>query len=942
MLLLLTILIMDSALRLCTWNSRGHGADRLIYINKLLQQCDILLVQETWLHDWELNKLSDDDAISILGVSGMDPQQLLVGRPHGGCAVLFHSSLKISIASVQTNSCRMFACVVNVINSIKFLIFNVYMPCDSVTNVDAYMDIMNEIESIISVHQDIDNVIIGGDMNVDLRRTRSANLRALENLCFNQSLLFCQSFDQCHVDFTYENEATGARSIIDHFCVSENIFNSIVHYLAVHEGDNLSDHAPVFLDIKLNLCNVTQSVSTSQNRVSWHRASSRDILAYKEMLSVCLEGINVPYEALHCVNCSNFNNDCLIHTHSVDKYYDDIVRAMRSSAEVTIPVCKKRGKAGWSTHVKQFQEDAIFWNRIWVENGRPTTGSLSNIRRSTRAQYRRASRWVVRNQDKLSADRMAQALASNNSRDLWGEVKKKANKVRDKPIIVDDADGELEVCEMFKVKYESLYSSVSFNENDMNEFIDQVTDRISTTCAAGSCYHNHFFSVDNVKSAVKMLKSGKSDSECNLSSNNYINGCDSLFVHLSILFNLMFARFSSPNEMLKSFLIPIPKNRKKSLSDSNNFRSIAISSIMGKILDHIVLKVHSNVLSTSDLQFGFKSNHSTTQCTYVLNEVIEYYNSRNTPVYTTLLDASRAFDRVHFIKLFNLLLFRGMCPALIKFLVHMYIRQTLLVRWQNTVSAPFSCRNGIKQGGVLSPILFCVYMDELLMRLKKSKIGCYVGHVYCGALTYADDLTLIAPTHSAMSHLIEICEQFSLEYSVKFNSTKSHVVLFNNSSRIHCCQPFYLHGQPIEYVTNALHLGTLIGKDTHAKNLSKLSKDMIIKTNVLYSHYKHCSPDVLCSLFKSYCTSFYGSPLWSLSNINDFIVCYKKCIKRLLNLNLRTRSKYVYLLMHQPDLDTQLMYRFSSFWNNCFKSDNVLIQLCANLSLTSNSVVAKN
>ncbi|ELT98825.1 hypothetical protein CAPTEDRAFT_210868 [Capitella teleta] len=225
----------------------------------------------------------------------MDPQQLLVGRPHGGCAVLFHSSLKISIASVQTNSCRMFACVVN-------------------------------------------------------------------------------------------------------------------------------------------------------NRVSWHRASSRDILAYKEMLIVCLE---------------------------VDKYYDDIVRAMRSSAEVTIPVCKKRGKAGWSTHVKQFQEDAIFWNRIWVENGRLTTGSLSNIRRSTRAQYRRASRWVVRNQDKLSADRMAQALASNNSRDLWGEVKKKANKVRDKPIIVDDADGELEVCEMFKVKYESLYSSVSFNENDMNEFIDQ-------------------------------------------------------------------------------------------------------------------------------------------------------------------------------------------------------------------------------------------------------------------------------------------------------------------------------------------------------------------------------------------------------------------------------------------------------------------------------------
>ncbi|ELU09219.1 hypothetical protein CAPTEDRAFT_197061 [Capitella teleta] len=219
----------------------------------------------------------------------------------------------------------------------------------------------------------------------------------------------------------------------------------------LHEGDNTSDHNPVLLHLSVRIEHMPSDhpPTTSQSRVSWHRASSRDIVAYKEMLSICLE---------------------------VDKYYDDIVRAMRSSAEVTIPVCKKRGKAGWSTHVKQFQEDAIFWNRIWVENGRPTTGSLSNIRRSTRAQYRRASRWVVRNQDKLSADRMAQALASNNSRDLWGEVKKKANKVRDKPIIVDDADGELEVCEMFKVKYESLYSSVSFNENDMNEFIDQLTE----------------------------------------------------------------------------------------------------------------------------------------------------------------------------------------------------------------------------------------------------------------------------------------------------------------------------------------------------------------------------------------------------------------------------------------------------------------------------------
>ncbi|ELT96286.1 hypothetical protein CAPTEDRAFT_185528 [Capitella teleta] len=223
-----------------------------------------------------------------------------------------------------------------------------------------------------------------GDFNTEMGRLRSAHTGFLTEFCSASGLNMCINHNVSSVDYTYENNCLEARSVIDHFILSENLNEEITLYCSLHEGDNTSDHNPVLLHLSVRIDHIPSDhpPTTSQNRVSWHRTSSRDILAYKEMLSVCLE---------------------------VDKYYDDSVRAMRSSAEVTIP-------------------DAIFWNRIWVENGRPTTGVLSNIRRSTRAQYRRASRWVVRSQDKLSADRMAQALASNNFRDLWGEVKKKANK----------------------------------------------------------------------------------------------------------------------------------------------------------------------------------------------------------------------------------------------------------------------------------------------------------------------------------------------------------------------------------------------------------------------------------------------------------------------------------------------------------------------------------
>ena len=117
------------------------------------------------------------------------------------------------------------------------------------------------------------------------------------------------------------------------------------------------------------------------------------------------------------------------------------------------------------------------------------------------------------------------------------------------------------------------------------------------------------------------------------------------------------------------------KYEKKSSFDSNNYRSIAISSVMGKIFDNIVLYRHIVIikLSSSELQFGFRSGFSTTQGTFALQEVINFYIERNSMISCVLLDASKAFDRVNYIKLFDLLVERGICPLVINLLISMYI-----------------------------------------------------------------------------------------------------------------------------------------------------------------------------------------------------------------------------------------------------------------------------
>ena len=89
------------------------------------------------------------------------------------------------------------------------------------------------------------------------------------------------------------------------------------------------------------------------------------------------------------------------------------------------------------------------------------------------------------------------------------------------------------------------------------------------------------------------------------------------------------------------------------------------------------------------------------------------------------------------------------------------------------MSNKFTAYNAVKQGAIMSPILFSVYMDELFERLDKSGVGCHMGNHYTGSLGNADDLTPLAPTLSGLQMLIKICERYADEFDIKFNGAKS-------------------------------------------------------------------------------------------------------------------------------------------------------------------------
>ena len=93
---------------------------------------------------------------------------------------------------------------------------------------------------------------------------------------------------------------------------------------------------------------------------------------------------------------------------------------------------------------------------------------------------------------------------------------------------------------------------------------------------------------------------------------------------------------------------------------------------------------------------------------------------------------------------------RELSLLVLRLLFFMYTNQTLRVKWGSVMSEFFTVMNGVKQGGVLSPVLFAVYTDGLLLRLRESGIGCHMGGHYAGVLAYADDITLISPSMTGL------------------------------------------------------------------------------------------------------------------------------------------------------------------------------------------------
>ena len=325
-------------------------------------------------------------------------------------------------------------------------------------------------------------------------------------------------------------------------------------------------------------------------------------------------------------------------------------------------------------------------------------------------------------------------MLSHNNRDYWKEISKIRSKWRSSFSVKNGYNDSTDIANEFASKYNVLYNSVTSDPTDMQSMALSIRKHIITTSESTDHSFPHVITMPDIKYDVKKLRAGKSGGISAVTSDCFIHGTDSLYAFIAMLFNAMLLHGTIPNYFLVSILIPIPKGSRVDVRKTQNYRAIALSSILGKILDNIIITSQRNVLKTSDLQFGYKSNCSTIMCSTLVIETIQYFTQMRSPVYVQFIDASKAFDRLSYIELFNILSERNMCPLIRRLLINLYENKQFQIRWNNCLSIMYNMTNGVKQGAVLSSILFTVYIDGLFYELKRAGVGCHINGEYAGVL----------------------------------------------------------------------------------------------------------------------------------------------------------------------------------------------------------------
>ena len=342
-------------------------------------------------------------------------------------------------------------------------------------------------------------------------------------------------------DFTRSDVKTSSYTLLDGILISKPLAFLVSNVRFIDDGDNVSDHHPVEIDMNISLTVINPKAKTAIPVINWSKLSPETIDTFQNIMTHQLDEIVIPfYSLLHGDKCCS--NDS--HRRQIETYFNDICNAVMLSDSFLPRSLPSIHRPYWSREISDLKQKSIDCCRNWRDNGSPRSGTLFNCKKVCSSRYKKAIRDAKRDQNRSTGASMYDNLTTHDSNSFW---KVWRNHNRENDSIVTRVDGESNeggIADAFKKHFQKVYSNhdTPAHESLRTEFYAQFSAYYDSH--SDDSIGPYFLSWAEMVETVGKLKLGKSSSGM-IKPEHIYHGSTKLILHLHLLFNAMHTAWNS-------------------------------------------------------------------------------------------------------------------------------------------------------------------------------------------------------------------------------------------------------------------------------------------------------------------------------------------------------------------------------------------------------------
>lgn len=600
---------------------------------------------------------------------------------------------------------------------------------------------------------------------------------------------------------------------------------------------------------------------------------------------------------------------CERNVESVEESWKAIKEAYVLAASTTLGI-KQAKREDWFDESEPeisvaLEKKRTAYNTFLNNPSKKNKGKYKIMRQATQKAIRRAREnwWIARtNEMQGYMDRNDSYNLHKCINSIVGPIKKSLN-------VIDDANGQ-----KLKQKTDRL--------NRWNEYFKEVYNQDHSVNI--SSLHLNPVIVDHlpndeppeeneIKTAIEQLKNWKSPGEDCIFAEMIKGGKEESVYMLKALFSKIWESEQVPQEWCKALVIPLHKKGSKTKCD--NYRGISLLSVPGKVLSRIIYNRLSPFIESQlqDHQSGFRKDHSTNDMIFSTRQMVEKSLEQNSPLCIAFVDISKAFDSVNRNLLFKILE-RLNCPLkLLQILKSLHESTSASVYIEGEATKSFEVKTGVKQGCVLAPMLFLLYMHAITDNVSNANIGGVdirfrsdsnmfdrrglkaknkVKTNRIDQLLFADDCALFAKTPAELQTILDVFVKSAKEFGLQVNEQKTEVMFIN-------CPPsnITINSNVIKTVSNFKYLGSIISQNadinTEVKHRINAASQAFGRLYVKVWKPHNLSMKTKLLIYKTVVLStlLYSSECWTAlkRHTRELNAFHLKCLRSILNISWKDK-----------------------------------------------------